>query len=190
MMAPPPPPYRPGPWFAALICGVLLMACAPFSAATSSPSPTASTCQNGGRDLGIATAMPGPPDPSDHHFDASQFQDRGLYPAGYHWKIDALFKGTDVVTVQRVTAQPGVNSPANLVLITVNAEGALRLRRDSVAAYSAPANSPLHFLAFLAGAEILSSPAIGGPVGSVVELGLPALLPNGKTPEQILQEIC
>ena len=173
-----------------MVSGVLLMACAPFSAATSSPSPSASTCQNGGRDLGVATAVPGPPDPTDHQFDASQFQDPVLYPAGYHWKIDALFKGTDVLTVQRVTAPPGVSSPPNLVRITVNSGGALRLKQDSVAAYSAPPNSPLHSLAFLAGAEILTAPNVGAPVGSVVELDLPALLPNGKTPEQILQEIC
>lgn len=189
-MASPPRRYRRVPWFAALVSGVLLMACAPFSPATSPPSPAASTCQNGSRDLGIATAMPGPPDPSDHNFDARQFQDRLLYPAGYHWKIDALFKGTDVVTVQPVTAPPGVNSPANLVRITVNAQGALRVKQDSVAAYSAPANSPLHSLAFLAGVEILSAPVIGAPADSVVELGLPAILPNGKTPAQILQEIC
>ncbi len=134
--------------------------------------------------------MPGPPDPSDHRFDASQFQDPLLYPAGYHWKIDALFKGTDVVSVQRVTAPPGDNSPANLVRITLNAEGALRMQQDSVAAYSASRNSPLDSLAFLAGVEILSTPGIAAPVGSVLELGLPPLLPNGKTPAEILQEIC
>jgi hypothetical protein len=152
--------------------------------------PTPTTCQNGGRDLAIATAVPGPPDPSDHHFDPRQFQDPGLYPAGYHWKIDAVFKGTDVATVQRVTADPGVSSPANLVRITLNAEGADRMLKDSVAAYSAPLNSPLKSLAFLAGPEILSTPEVGAPVNSVVELGLPALLPNGETPAQILQEIC
>ncbi len=185
-----PPPRRLGPWFAALLSGVLLTACAPFSALTSPPSPTASSCANGARDFGLATAVPGPPDPSDHLFDARQFQDRLLYPEGYHWKVDARFKGTDVVTVQRVTGQPGINSPANLVLITFNAEGALRVQQDSVAAYSAPADSPTHSLAFLAGTEILSTPVVGAPADSVVELGLPATLPNGKTPARILQEIC
>ncbi|HVS44821.1 MAG TPA: protein translocase subunit SecD [Candidatus Dormibacteraeota bacterium] len=91
----------------------------------------------------------------------------GLYPAGYHWKIDDNILATDVSSA---TVGYDTQSASYAVDINFNSHGADEWSRITNAAYAQPQGSTLNRIAIFLDTQIISAPQVISPSSNQTQI--------------------